>query len=152
MQQPQWLNPLFSFLSHFILNPPTALQSYIFKKWEPLIPADKATKWSEKSVLPSRKCSVMFISYLQVGIKPGQLVWIPRRQALYQFLGMSEVRQPFYWRVVLDRVVASTQFMVHHGLHAHRVPSVTPRMEGTITWVWGSREWMEESQGKQSSC
>lgn len=65
------------------------------------------------------------------------MVGVAGWQALYQFLGVSQVRQPLYRGVVLARVVAPAQIMVHHGLHAHRVPAVTPRMEGTVAWVWG---------------
>lgn len=64
------------------------------------------------------------------------MVGVTRWQALYQFLGMSQVRQPLYRGVVLAGVVTA-QVMVHHGLHTHRVPSVTSRMEGTVAWVWG---------------
>lgn len=60
----------------------------------------------------------MLVVYLQVSIKPGQLVGVTRWQAFYQFLAMSQVRQPLYRGVVLARVVA-TQIMVHHGFHAH---------------------------------
>lgn len=60
----------------------------------------------------------MLVAYLQVSIKPGQLVGVTRRQAFYQFLAVSQVRQPLYRGVVLARVVA-TQIMVHHGFHAH---------------------------------
>lgn len=92
----------------------------------------------------------MLVAYLQVSIKPGQLVGVTRWQAFYQFLAMSQVRQPLYRGVVLARVVA-TQIMVHHGLHAHRVPSIAPRMEGTVAGVWRRKERVER-QGKQSSC
>lgn len=60
----------------------------------------------------------MVVFYLQVSIKPGQLVGVTRWQAFYQFLAMSQVRQPLYRGVVLARVV-TTQIMVHHGFHAH---------------------------------
>lgn len=85
--------------------------------------------------------------YLQIGIEPGQLIAVARREAVDQVLGVAEVGQAVYG-VIWARVVPA-HLVLHHGIHAHGILPVTSGVEGAVAWVWRTRgvdgKWREHT-------
>lgn len=85
--------------------------------------------------------------YLQIGIEPGQLIAVARREAVDQVLGVAEVGKAVYG-VIWARVVPA-HLVLHHGIHAHGILPVTSGMEGAVAWVWRTRgvdgKWREHT-------
>ena len=87
--------------------------------------------------LVERVVMVVRMAYgLQVRVEPGQLVGVTRGQAVHEVLGVAQVGQTLHRRVVLARMVPPGQLVLHHGLQAHRVAAVAPRVEGAVAGVW----------------
>lgn len=82
--------------------------------------------------------------YLQIGIEPGQLIAVARREAVDQVLGVGEVGKAV--NGVIWAGVVPAHLVLHHGIHAHGILPVTSGMEGAVAWVWRTRgvegKWM----------
>lgn len=76
------------------------------------------------------------VHYLQISIKPSQLIAIAWGKAIHQVLGVPKVRQAIY-RVVCARVVVPTHIMLHHGVHAHGILPIPSRVVGAVAGVCG---------------
>lgn len=85
--------------------------------------------------------------YLQIGIEPGQLIAVARREAVDQVLGVAEVGQAVYG--VIWAGVVPAHLVLHHGIHTHGIMHVTSGVEGTVAWVWRTKgvdgKWREHT-------
>lgn len=85
--------------------------------------------------------------YLQISIKPGQLIAVAWREAVDQVLGVAEVGKAVYG--VIWAGVVPAHLVLHHGIHAHGILPVTSGMEGAVAWVWRTRgvdrKWREHT-------
>lgn len=85
--------------------------------------------------------------YLQIGIEPGQLIAVARREPVDQVLGVAEVRQAVNG-VIWARVVPA-HLVLHHGIHSHGILPVTSGVEGAVAWVWRTKgvdgKWREHT-------
>lgn len=74
-------------------------------------------------------------SFLQISIKPSELIAIAWGKAIHQVLGVAKVRQAIHG-VVCTRVVP-THIMLHHGVHAHGILPIPSRVVGAVAGICG---------------
>lgn len=73
--------------------------------------------------------------YLQVGVKPGQLIAVAWRQAVDQVVGVAEVGQALHWVVAWPAGMVAAHVVLHHGVHGKAV-LVRARVVGAVAGVW----------------